>query len=312
MRIFKNAPEARSPSGRVARVAIAIGLFDGVHLGHQQVLRQTVADARNHEAMAIAVTFDRHPAAVLSPQSAPLLIQSDAQRLRTIAALGIDAALVLEFDEALSRVSAEAFLQQLLEPLGRCVSVCVGARFAFGHGRAGNVALLNQWGDRMGFAVHGLANVALDGEPVSSSRIRQAITSGDLDAADQMLGRAYTLAGTVVAGDRRGREWGFPTANLDVAGLCLPPSGVYAAHAQVAGRTHRAVVNIGIRPTLGGIAPTVRVEAHLLDVTGDFYGQEVELSFVKRLRDEARFENVDALCAQISRDVQAARAAFED
>ncbi|MSU41062.1 MAG: bifunctional riboflavin kinase/FAD synthetase [Pedosphaera sp.] len=307
MRILREAREARPPTGKAA---IAIGMFDGVHLGHQQVLRQTVADARDHEAMAIAVTFDRHPAAVLSPANAPALIQTQAQRLRAIAALEVDAALVLEFDAVLSRMPAPEFITQLIGHLGHCVSVCVGARFAFGHQRAGNVALLKQLGAQLGFAVHGLANVALDGEMVSSTRVRKAIASGDLDGAGQMLGRPYVLAGTVVTGDGRGRTWGFPTANLDAAGLCLPPAGVYAAHARVADKAYRAAVNIGLRPTLNEPVPSLHVEAHLLDFAGDCYGQEMELSFVQRLRGEERFASVEALRAQIARDVQSARAAF--
>ena len=162
----------------------------------------------------------------------------------------------------------------------------------------------------MQFAVHGLAAVALDGRAVSSTRIRDAIALGHFDAASQMLGRGYSIAGTVVKGEQLGRQLGFPTANLDVAGLALPPNGVYAAHAIVEGLSLRAAVNIGVRPTVATGKPARRVEAHLLDWSGDLYGQEIELAFVARLRDEQRFGSVDALRAQIGRDVAQARATF--
>jgi riboflavin kinase/FMN adenylyltransferase len=292
------------------KVCLAIGFFDGVHLGHQQIIRQCVADARHHEGLALVLTFDRHPNSVVAPDRVPPLIHSLPQKLRAIEFLGADALLLLRFDPEFSRQTGEAFVRALARDLGRIQSICVGADFAFGHRRSGNVELLKKLGAELGFAVHGMAAVALDDQPVSSTRIREAIQTGDLDAASQMLGRDYSLAGQVVRGDRLGQQLGFPTANLDVTGLVLPPGGVYAAHARVASREHRAVVNIGHRPTVASPAPRLQVEAHLLDFSGDLYGQEMELNFVEKLRDEQKFSSLAELQAQIGRDIDQAQDRF--
>lgn len=307
MKVLRHAREL--DRGR-RKTCVAIGVFDGVHLGHQQVIRQAVADARQHEGLSVVVTFDVHPNTVVAPTRVPPLLQSLSQKLRAIAALEADATLLLHFDETLSRQPAEEFIRSLARDLHPLASLCVGAGFTFGHRRGGNVQLLETLGSELGFAVHGLASIALNGETVSSTRIREAVRDGDFDAAGQMLGRPYSLAGEVVRGDARGRELGFPTANLDVTGLRLPPHGVYAAHAGVAGRTHRAAVNIGVRPTLASPAPRVMVEVHLLDFTGDLYGQEMELTFVEKLRDEQRFGSLDELKQQIALDTARAREVF--
>ena len=289
---------------------VAIGMFDGVHLGHQQVIRQTVTDAHQHEATSLCVTFDRHPATIVNPSSAPRLIQSLPQRLAAIETLDIDATLLLEFNESLRHVAAANFIENLQHGLGDIKSICVGAKFVFGHDRQGDVEFLRTLGDQSGFRVHGLAAVALDSKTISSTRIREAITSGRLDGATQMLGREYALAGKVIRGDKRGRELSFPTANLDCADLCLPPHGVYAAHATVNGHAHRAAVNIGHRPTVADITPTLHIEAHLLDFEGDLYGQHMELTFVEKLRDEQKFDSLNSLKAQISTDIQSVRNVF--
>jgi len=292
------------------KVCVAIGMFDGVHLGHQQVIRQTVADAEQFEAVPVVVTFDRHPNTVVAPPRVPPLIYSLPQKLRAIEVLGAEAVWLIRFDEAFSRQTGEEFVRAMARDFGHLQSVCVGGEFTFGHKRSGNVELLRKLGQELKFTVHGLAAVALDGRAVSSTRIREAIARGQFDAASQMLGRGYALAGAVVKGDQLGRKLGFPTANINVAGLALPPNGVYAAHAHWQGRTLRAAVNIGVRPTLAGAAPARRVEAHLLDWTGELYGRELELTFVSKLRDEQRFESLDALREQIARDVDQARALF--
>lgn len=304
------ASSARDLAAPGRRHCVAIGVFDGVHLGHQQVIRQTLADAARHEAQAVVLTFDRHPNAVVAPDRVPPMIYPLPQRLRAIAGLGCQAALVLPFDEALSRQTGEEFVRALASGLGHLVSVSVGSEFTFGHRRSGDVPLLRRLGGELGFAVHGLAAVAVDGQMVSSTRIREAIRTGHLDAASQMLGRDYALAGQVVHGAQLGRKLGFPTANLDTSGLVLPPGGVYAAHARLGGETHRAVVNIGWRPTVATGAPAVRVEAHLLDYDRDCYGQEMELHFIERLRDEQKFPGLDALRDQIRRDLEAAHQVF--
>jgi riboflavin kinase/FMN adenylyltransferase len=292
------------------KVCVAIGFFDGVHLGHQQIIRQTITDSRQHEAHSLIITFDRHPNTVVAPERAPGLIYPLAQKLQVIEALGVDLILLIHFDKEFSHRTGEEFVRMLAREAGQIRSICVGANFSFGYKRGGNVELLRKMGAELGFSVHGLAAVSLDGRAVSSTRIRQTITEGNLDSAGQMLGRAYSLGGKVVSGDHLGRQLGFPTANLDVAGLVLPPTGVYAAHARTGGRLHRAVVNIGSRPTLNVPTPQVRVEAHLLDFNGDLYHQDLELILLDKLRDEKKFASLEELRGQIGLDIEQARHRF--
>src|ERR1043166_3490920 len=330
MTIINTARELNAP-GR--KVCLAIGFFDGVHLGHQQIVRQTVSDARRHDSVALVITFDRHPNTVVAPQRVPPLIYSLPQKLRAIESLGADTLLLVHFDKAFSEQSGIAFVRSLARDLGLSAanslaapkrrdggptinSVCVGANFVFGHKRSGNVELLKKLGAELSFAVHGMAAVSLDGKAVSSTRIREAIAAGDLDRASQMLGRAYSVAGTVVPGDGLGRQLGFPTANLDIAGLALPPHGVYSIQAEIipsplssltTPSCFRGVLNIGVRPTLENPNPQLRVEAHLLDFHGDLYGQELEVIFGEKLRDERRFGSLTELKQQIASDFEQAR-----
>jgi riboflavin kinase/FMN adenylyltransferase len=333
MKLISNAKDLK-PGGKKA--CLAIGVFDGVHLGHQQIIRQTVADARQHDAIALVITFDRHPSTVVAPERVPLLIYSLPQKLGAIESLGADTLLLIHFDHAFSGQTGEAFIRGLARDLGKIQSICVGADFVFGHQRSGNVTLLENLGDELGFSVHGLVAVSLDNQIVSSTRIREAIRTGNLDAASKMLGRPYAISGRVIAGDGLGRKLGFPTANLDAVGLALPPNGVYAVHvrcrtgvepvsnqssAQAKQKdgdrrdarpttTHHAVLNIGFRPTLATGGPQLRVEAHLLDFTGDLYGQELEIEIGEKLRDERKFSSLEELKAQIARDVAGARTKF--
>jgi len=305
VRVFHQLEELQ-PGSRP--VCVAIGMFDGVHLGHQQVIRQAVSDAARAEGLAVVITFDRHPASILAPQRAPRLIQSLDRKLRVIETLGPDAVWLIRFDRAFSEQEGEAFTRALHRAWPGLRSLHVGGAFSFGRGRSGNVALLKRLGRELGFTVHPVAAVALGGEVISSTRIREAIRHGRFDAVQQMLGREYLLEGPVVAGDRLGRTLGFPTANLDVSGLVLPPAGVYAVHALVGGQAHRAVLNIGHRPTLRSPEPALRVEAHLLGFQGDLYGQRLGVRFVARLRDEARFDSLEALRRQIALDAARAEA----
>ena len=307
MPILTAATELRA---RPRKVCVAIGVFDGVHLGHQQVIRQTLGDARQHEGVPVVITFDRHPNAVVAPGRVPPMLHSLPQKLRAIESLGVANTLLIRFDRAFSEQTGEQFIRSLALDFGHLHSVCVGSEFTFGHKRSGNVALLKQLGAELKFIVHGLAAVSLDGEPVSSTRIREAVRTGDLDSASQMLGREYSIAGSVIRGDQLGRKLGFPTANLDVAGLILPPNGVYAVHARVAGREHRGALNLGLRPTLASPTPRLQCEVHLLDFAEEIYGEELELTFATKLRDEQKFANVEALQSQITRDLAAARACF--
>jgi riboflavin kinase/FMN adenylyltransferase len=292
------------------RACLAIGMFDGVHLGHQQVIRQAVADAEHCEGIAVVVTFDRHPNAIVAPDRVPPLIYSLPQRMRAIATLGVEAAWLIKFDRSFSERTGEQFVHDLARGFVPICSICVGSDFHFGYKRSGNVALLKQLGDQLGFVVHGLASVSLDGEIVRSTRIRDAIRKGDLSFAGQMLGRDYALAGQVARGDGFGRQIGFPTANIDTSGLVLPPTGVYAVHVRAGSEGYRGALNIGYRPTLQIPTAQTRVEVHLLDFDGELYGQELEITFVEKLRDEMKFASLDALREQIAKDVANTRGIF--
>jgi riboflavin kinase/FMN adenylyltransferase len=307
VQIIRQAADLQT-NGR--KVCLAIGVFDGVHLGHQQIIRQTLADARQHAGLALVVTFDRHPNAIVAPDRQPPLIYPLPQKLRTIESLGADALLLVEFTREFSEQSGDTFIRSLSRELGRIHSICVGADFVFGHKRSGNVALLRQLGHELDFQVHGLAALALDGAVVSSTRIRAVIQAADFDAASQMLGRPYAISGQVMAGDQLGQKLGFPTANLDVAGLVLPADGVYAARIMLNGVPHRAALNIGLRPTVDSAKSERRFEVHLLDFAGDLYGAELEVEFIARLRDEMKFSSLDALKTQIAADIAKARACF--
>ncbi len=307
LQVIRSAAEFPT-AGR--KVSLAIGMFDGVHLGHQQVIRHAVADAEQHEGVTIVVTFDRHPSTIVAPTRVPPLIYSLPQKLRAIASLDADAVLLVHFDEAFSRQPGEVFIRQLAKEFSPLHGITVGSSFTFGHKRDGNVELLKKLGVELGFTVHGIAAVSLDNVPVSSTRVRELIRSGALDRAAEMLGRKYALGGTIIQGDHIGRKFGFPTANIDSTDRALPPNGVYAVHAYVRGSRHRAVLNIGVRPTITSPTPQPRVEAHLLNFNGDIYGEEMELTFVKKLRDEQRFPSIDALRAQIQQDVEQALKVF--
>jgi len=288
-------------------VALALGVFDGVHLGHQEVIRRLATDAAGRGGLPVVVTFDRHPNSVVAPDRTPPLLQTTAQKLRALAMLDVAATWVIRFDTAFSRQTGEGFVRTLAGNFPPLRSVFVGEEFQFGHGRSGNVPLLHRLGGELGFRTHAVPAVHFEGQPVSSTRIREAVHDGGFALAGRLLGRPWALAGRVVRGDRLGRQLGFPTANLAVAGLVLPAPGVYVATTIVLACRRTAVVNIGHRPTLAQPEPALRVEAHLLDFDGDLYGQELELVFTRRLRDEVKFASLAALRDQIGRDVAAAR-----
>ena len=290
------------------KTCLAIGFFDGVHLGHQQIIRQTIADAHQHNAIALGITFDRHPNVVVAPDRVPPLIYSLPQKLRAIESLGMDTLLMIHFDEKFSRLTGGEFIRGLARDLGSIHSISVGSNFVFGHKRSGNVASLKKLGAEFGFSVHGLAAVSLGGRVVSSTRIREAIRTGHLDAASQMLGRPYAISGRVIEGNHLGRQLGFPTANLDTTGLALPPNGVYAGFTNAKGKAYRVALNMGLRPTVEPTAPRVCVEAHLLDFNGELYGEELEIEIGQKLREEAKFASQAELRDQIARDIAIVRA----
>jgi riboflavin kinase/FMN adenylyltransferase len=259
----------------------------------------------------VVITFDQHPNSIVAPDRVPPLIYSLPQKLRAIAALEVDATWLIHFDERFSRQSGGEFIRGMARDFGKLHSICVGSDFIFGHKRSGNVALLKSLGAELSFAVHGIAAVSLDNQPVSSTRIREGIRAGQFDSASQMLGRGYSLAGQVVKGEQLGHRLGFPTANVDARGLVLPPNGVYAVHVHTHGKQFRAVLNVGLRPTISPGADLPRVEVHLLNFQGDLYGEELEISFVGKLRDEQKFPSLDALKDQIARDIEQAGRLFD-
>ncbi len=307
MDIIRSANELRS---RAKKVCAAIGVFDGLHLGHQAVLDRARADARAVDGLVAVVTFDRHPQSIISPERAPPLIYALAQKLSVLESMEVDVTWLIPFDQEFSRIGAEDFIRGLVRDFCPMHSLSVGAEFTFGYRRGGNLELLERMGRELEFQVHGMEAVEFGGEPVSSTRIREVIRAGDLVAATAMLGRSYSVAGPVMPGDQLGRKIGFATANLSVTELVLPPDGVYAAEVPLVGRMHPAVLNIGHRPTLRQPTGSRQFEVHLLDFSSDLYGRQLEVIFRQRLREEQRFANLEELAAQIRRDVEAARVAL--
>jgi riboflavin kinase/FMN adenylyltransferase len=303
--------ENRLPAHGETPCAVTLGNFDGVHRGHQALVAETVGWARAAPADAVVLTFDPHPARILNPSQAKGALMTLGQKAEVIASLGVDRLAVLPFTEELARLSAEEFARLVLRGALGAVCVVVGQDFRFGRGRAGDVAALTELGQSLGFAVKGLPPVVDDGAPVSSSRIRDRLSEGDVAKAGDLLGRAFYVDGTVVRGDGRGRKLGFPTANLAVRNETLPLSGVYACRVRPGSGAApwRAVANLGRRPTFGGGEPVL--EAHLLDFDGDLYGAEVRVEFVARLRAERPFSGPVALLEQIRADAAEARRVLE-
>ncbi len=302
-------PEDLPPDDRPA--FLAIGVFDGVHLGHQRLLRALTSRAREAGARSLAMTFHPHPGAVLDPANAPALLTPLDERERLIAAQGVEALVVLPFTAELAHVPAEEFAAGWLAGRIRPASVFVGYNFTFGHRGRGTPDVLARLGAELGFSVEVIPPVRIDGRAVSSTDIRRAVREGRLAAAARALGRPYSLAGKVVPGDGRGRALGLPTANLAVPdGLCWPAAGVYAVQVDVGeGRLHPGVANIGWRPTFGGRPGEGRevLEVHLFDFSGNLYGRALRVAFVARLREERRFPSAAALRAQVAEDAAAAR-----
>jgi len=293
------------------RPAVTVGNFDGVHRGHQALVAQAVADARASGGTAVVLTFDPHPSRVLAPERAPATIMTLEQKAERLAGMGVDRMAVLPFTPSLAAQPAPEFAQRVLHDALRATTVVVGAGFRFGRGRAGDVALLRRLGRSLGFGVHGMRPVFHQGAPISSSRVREALARGDVEGAAEMMGRPFAIDGTVVRGVGRGRTIGIPTANIAPVNETLPGNGVYACWIRVGGPEgplRPAVANVGRRPTFGGAETTV--EAHVLDVDEDFYGQPARLAFQARLRPEQTFPGAEALVAQIQKDMERGRAAL--
>jgi riboflavin kinase/FMN adenylyltransferase len=314
MRIVSSLDElhaAITPASRNGGAVVTIGVYDGVHRGHHAVLRlvRELADARG--LAAVCITFDRHPAEVVRPESAPKLLTTPQQKLELLTATGyLDVVHVLHFDEARSREAAEDFVQEVLVGAAQARVIVVGADFHFGRARGGNVEMLQRIGREHGFEVLGVGLEAAPGGTVySSTHTRALLAEGDVAGAARVLGRPHEVRGVVHQGDKRGRDLGFPTANVGVPGRCmLPADGIYAGvFVGEDGEERVTAISLGRRPTFYEHQDASLLEAHVLDFSGDLYGQEVAVRFVERLRGEIRFDSVDALVAQMRRDVDDTR-----
>ncbi len=290
--------------------AVSIGFFDGVHLGHRAIIRRAMTHAAGHGLRSVVVTFDRHPLQIVRPEAVPPLLMTTPRRARVLADLGPDLVVVLTFDDRLRMLAPETFITQVLRSSLDARHVVVGHNFRFGHRAAGDVALLERVGARDGFTVDGVELLTAGDAPISSSRIRAALSVGDVETAARLLGRPFLIDGRVVDGDRRGRELGYPTANLAVADeVVMPAAGVYAGtlmHPD--GRRLPAVTSIGTNPTFDGAA--MRVETYVMDFDEDLYGLHVAVDLHHFLRGQETFEDVDALIAAMAVDVGQARRAL--
>ena len=289
---------------------LALGNFDGVHRGHAKIIDQVRRRADANGVTAAALTFDPHPSRVVRPDKAPLLLMTGRQKLAALAAAGIQGIAVVRFTTELSRWEPEAFVRTVLVDWLRVAEVWVGANFLFGHDRSGNFSRLRSLGVRYGFRAEKIDPVRYRDFVVSSTRVRRLVADGRVDEAGSLLGHHFTLEGTVTRGNGRGRQIGFPTANLATDNALLPPNGVYATAVVIDDDIHAAITNVGVRPTFGGAQAGPVVESHLFDVDRDLYGLEIGVAFIQRLRDELTFPDVDALRAQIVRDCDEARALF--
>ena len=292
--------------------AVAIGVFDGVHRGHQAVIQATRHRAEGLQARSAVVTFDPHPARITRPQNAPRILTAIDHRLELLESFGVDTTVIINFDEAQAKERAADFVERVVVRCLQAKSVTVGDDFHFGYRREGNTQVLAQLGLHFGFDVEAMGQVERDDsahEPISSTAIRRAVAVGDVVTAAGLLGRYHSVSGVVVRGDQRGRTIGFPTANVDVPpDRAVPADGVYAAwYVLPDGSKHRAAVNVGKRPTFYDDANRSLVEAHLLDFHGDLYGQAGRVEFVRMLRPEQRFDGIDSLKAQLAVDIAEAK-----
>jgi riboflavin kinase / FMN adenylyltransferase len=293
-------------SGR--RAVLSVGNFDGLHLGHQKILRQVIEHAQAQRAIAGVITFDPHPLKVLRPGQAPPMVETIGQRLERFAAIGLDAALVLHFDRALAALSPEEFVRGVLVEELKTAAVLVGQNFRFGHKQAGNVETLTDLGRRFGFAVHVVDPVVIDGEFVSSTAVRNAVAEGRVAHAARLLGRPFALTGEIVRGAGRGSAVLFPTLNLAAEQELLPKVGVYATETRVERRLYRSATNVGFRPTFDGTL--LGVESHLFDFSQEVTEGRLEVRFWERLRDEKKFSGPAELRAQIAADLHETRDYF--
>jgi riboflavin kinase / FMN adenylyltransferase len=286
---------------------LAIGVFDGVHLGHKAVISTSAEHAQAANGTPVVVTFDPHPEKVLRPEAAPHLLTATRHKIALIRDLGVEHLLIITFDKQFAATEPEDFVQQLVKHSKPLREICVGHKWSFGKNRRGNLELLKKLGAEFDFNVVGIPPVTVNGELVSSTAIRQAIEVGDLRKAAAMLGREYMILGTVVSGDNLGKKIGFPTANLSAHNEQFPPNGVYFAESKLDGVVYPGVVNLGYRPTVNTGRSERILEIHLFDFEREIYGKNLEVRFIRYLRPEKKFESIEALACQIEADVKQAR-----
>ncbi len=288
---------------------LTLGVFDGLHLGHQRIMQTVVERARATDAQATAITFDPHPRAVLYPESAPPLLQTLDQRLATLEVLGIDQAIVVPFSRAFAAQPAEDFLSDIIHDRLHAREVYLGKGFEFGKDRGGNITLLREMSQKLGFVADEVPEVQLRGMRISSSRIRELLAEGRVNLARRMLGRPYGVEGVVIRGNRRGHTIGFPTANLKPHNRVIPRYGVYATATLIDGIWRRSITNIGVRPTFENDSEP-SIETYVFDYDGDLYGDVLRVRFLHRIRDERKFNGIDELKEQIEKDTRRARNYF--
>ncbi len=306
MRLFHGTDNAK-----IARpTVLTLGVFDGLHLGHQLIMKTIVERAQATGAVPTVLTFDPHPRALLHPESAPPLLQTFDQKIEALGVLGIEQTIVIHFDQSFAQIRAEDFLRSVIAERLHAKEVYLGCGFAFGHGREGNIELLRSVSQSLGFFADEVPELRLRGRRVSSSRIRELLQQGRVNLARRMLGRPYGVEGRVVRGAERGAKLGFPTANLHPQNRVIPRNGVYVTAALIDGQWRRSVTNIGTRPTFGSDNES-SVESFVMNWSGDLYGDVVRVRFLHRLRAEKKFGSVDELKSQIDRDVARAQNYFE-
>jgi riboflavin kinase/FMN adenylyltransferase len=289
---------------------LAIGVFDGVHRGHQAVISTSADHSRATNGTPVVVTFDPHPEKVLRPEHAPHLLTATKHKIALIRDLGVGNLLIINFDKQFAATEPEDFVGALVAHSKPLQEICVGHEWSFGKNRRGNLELLKKLGAKFNFEVVGIPPVRINGAVVSSTAIRQAIEKGDFEKAAEMLGREYTILGTVTHGDNLGKKIGFPTANLSAHSEQFPPNGVYAAEAKIDNELHRGVINLGVRPTVSSGKSERVLEIHLFDFNREIYRRDMEVRFLKFLRPEKKFSNVEMLVEQIRHDVDQARELF--
>ncbi len=306
MKIFHGTDNAGILRGTV----LTLGVFDGLHLGHQKIMEIVVNRARKISAIPTAITFDPHPRAVLYPENSPPLLQTLDQRLANFEVLGIEQAIVIRFDKDFADQNAEGFLSNIIYERLQAKEVYLGKGFAFGKNRGGNIELLRKLSRELGFFADEVDEITLRGQRISSSKIRRLLTDGKVNLVRRMLGRPYGIEGQIVRGDQRGRTIGFPTANLKPRNRVVPKYGVYATATLIKDVWRRSITNVGVRPTFSGDKEP-SIETYVFDFDGDLYGEVLRVRFLHRIRDEKKFSGIDELKAQIQKDSHRARLYFK-